>query len=768
MDIKNVNGTANNSTSSVSKNNIKSTNETTSNISSNTSADPLKNTISQLKNDGLKTRDVTVDDIDAIGEKAGKEILKSYGVPEQVLNKVDTKNFDKISPAKKINDAGNKKIKEQLAKRINKNPQLKKAVNGLSNAVGRPINTSSESQETNQDFDNNQNLDVNTNSNSTDILGKIGNFIKNNPGVVVTAMITFLVILIPILFVLLIATGVMYVVEQLSNITSFIEDAGQIIWNGITLNGWRTDQNVYLFNIEEISKSFLNKADKTDVDEDKIRYYVNTTTFYSNFVNPELLEEVGKDEGNNSSDKKPEDNSSEEEITNEFANSIIGDSDELRKKYGDVKNDPKSLIPNMFECGVYENNLLVENKKCSGLIPSNENEKWYFSEGKYKKYLLETYVPQKFINCDNCGFKNSTEQEKDNAKRRMTEEILSQAKTFYKQHNINDQSNYTAYNISVSGITVKDLEGNVIGLFSLTEYVETIVERDAASYNDEIKKAYALNIISKLLSRIANGEIVEENFNREIVTESTKKAVEKVKDLKIMKDGKVYYSTFDFEKAQTVEPQEYESILKALFGDDITIEKSISNGLQLDPITGFYMRVEAPDKNDINYYGSNNHGLIGECAWYATNRAREVTRILGVTEFNDNGHGGNFCYFGDAKKFKTCWPSKGEKCPPKQGAIISWKYSWGPYVDYGHVAIIEQVNGNEVLYSDSATSRGSKGLSADTIPHSQRYDNCTENPKKSCIMTNRKATVNELETGGSWGRYIVCYIYLDEPLEVEQ
>lgn len=51
-----------------------------------------------------------------------------------------------------------------------------------------------------------------------------------------------------------------------------------------------------------------------------------------------------------------------------------------------------------------------------------------------------------------------------------------------------------------------------------------------------------------------------------------------------MKDGKVYYSTFDFEKAQKVDPQEYVAILKALFGDDISIENlflMVCNWIQL-------------------------------------------------------------------------------------------------------------------------------------------------------------------------------------------
>ena len=354
----------------------------------------------------------------------------------------------------------------------------------------------------------------------------------------------------------------------------------------------------------------------------------------------------------------------------------------------------------------------------------------------------------------------------------MTDEIMSQARSFYSTHNADDKSNYTAYSIQSSGITVKDKEGNVIGKYSLSEYVETIVERDAAKYNDEIKKAYALTIISKLLVNVSNNEIVEDNFDSSIVTEGTKKAVASVIDLKIMKDGKVYYSTFDFEKAQKVNPQEYVAILKALFGDDISIEKSISDGLQLDSTTGFYMRVEAPSiqsgtESYENYYGKNNLGLIGECAWYATNRAREITNTLGVSIWTDNWDGGSFCTKApQANNYKTCWPSRGEKCSPKQGAIISWKNGL-----WGHVGIIEKVNDdNTVLLGHSWIRNGKYGYKygstkamEDDIDAGKidRLDNCIGNGPDGCTVI-KKYSIEKLQH--IWDGYdIVCYIYLTDP-----
>lgn len=673
------------------------------------------------------------------------------------------------------NKLGNNKLASVLNKKngLNKIPKLNSDKNSLgsSSASNENTNTSPGKSSRFKDLFGGKKNESKNNISFQKIIVKI---IKKNPGLVLSIAIGLFSFLMHFLLILILAFAIMYAIELLSNVTETISNLGQIIWNGIIYKEWKTDQSFYLHNIEVLIDAFLydeNKYDKSTVDEEKIRYYVNTTTFYSNIVDPSLIVTESSSESDSTGDS-------------DDIGTFIGDSVTLDNKYGSIKLDPRKLIPNMFDCGKYENGILKEGGLCSNLFVTTDGaakselsiflgtgKKFYFSEEKYEKYLRESYVPEKFINCDKCSYKDVSDEEKASLADRISNEIMSQAKSNYTAHNADDKSNYTAYSIQSSGITVKDKEGNIVGKYSLSEYVETIVERDAAKYNDEIKKAYALTIISKLLVDVSNNEIVEDNFDFSIVTENTKKAVAEVINLKIMKNGKVYYSKFDFEKAEKVDPQEYESILKALFGDDISIEKSISDGLQLDPTTGFYMRVEPPStqpgtESYENYYGKNKIGLIGECAWYATNRAREITNILGVRTWTTNRHGGNFCLDdGDAKYYKRCWPENGEKCSPKQGAIISWGYKWGPYVEYGHVAIIEKVEGNNVIYSDSATNRGSTGYGADTIPNNLRLTNCISNPNKSCITTDKKVTIDELENGGSYGRFIHCYIYLDEPLE---
>lgn len=700
--------------------------------------------------------------------------------PVNKINNVNNKNSNNKMPGLNKNNLGknklgNNKLASALNKRrgLNKIPKLNSNRSKSLGSNSVPGENSDTSPGKSNRFKNLFGGRKNKNVNKPSFQKLIVKFIKKNPGLFLSIAIGFFSFLMHFLVILLVVLAVAYAIQAISNVITAIEETGQRIWNAITLNGFETDQGVYLNNIENTMNNYMNNEkyyDKSTVDEDKVRYYTNTAVFYSKVVNPDIVDKKLDDDNSDEDDDKKTDDSKDEEVTDETG-TFIGSSSELKNKYGAVKGDPKDLIKNMFECGTYSNGVLTSEKSCDNA--DGDTKKWYFSEEKYKNYLTETYVPNKYINCDNCDYKNLSDERKKALANQMTNEIMSQAKSFYSTHNADDKSNYTAYSIQSSGITVKDKEGNVIGKYSLSEYVETIVERDAAKYNDEIKKAYALTIISKLLVNVSNNEIVEDNFDSSIVTDSTKKAVASVIDLKIMKDGKVYYSTFDFEKAQKVNPQEYVAILKALFGDDISIEKSISDGLQLDSTTGFYMRVEkasnVPETESYeNYYGKNKIGLIGECAWYATNRAKEITNTLGVSKWTDNGDGGTFCNLPQASNYKTCWPSRGEKCSPKQGAIIS-----GDFGEWGHVGIIEKVNSDGTYnLSHAAVKKGGWALSKGYKYVSQVYDdpdfgtkvsrlsNCIDYGNTGCVSFE-KLTMAQLQD--YFGHNIVCYIYLTEP-----
>ena len=105
----------------------------------------------------------------------------------------------------------------------------------------------------------------------------------------------------------------------------------------------------------------------------------------------------------------------------------------------------------------------------------------------------------------------------------------------------------------------------------------------------------------------------------------------------------------------------------------------------------FYPRTSAPSKSDYHYYSDNPFYQSGygmpNCTAYAWGRAYEIlgykpnlSRSHAYNWFNDNVNKGAFSY-GNT---------------PKIGSIICWNGG------YGHVAVVEAVNGNTMTISESA------------------------------------------------------------------
>lgn len=707
----------------------------------------------------VSTSESPINNNSQLRDKIQKNKLDNIAIKKNNVNQASGNNLGASLASNKSNLG--KSTKSNLGKALNNSRSSGLSKKGLSKSNNSSSNLNSNSKNEQSTFNKVKNSLFGNQNETQQFEGEepkkeniFLKFIKNNPGVAASIGLVIIYVFFFAIILLLVVAAIMTTIQSMSEFLGAISNGWLNFWesvvNGFSLKGFKTNENVYYDTVESKINSYKNEDGEDRLDsltKEKIPYYVDSATFYSSIANPEVLENVSL-EGTTDENGNTTVNSD----ANNFVNGTIGTEDEMRQKFAAIKDHPNALIENMISC------------------PEDQSLDCEFDEEKYKKYLINSYVPTYYINCDECGYENATEAEKEQAAKNMAEEIISQAKTFYKANNAADTSNYTVYNALVNGITVKDSQGNIIGTYSLSEYVQAIVEKDAAGYSDEIKKAYALVVTSNLLSQISNGEIVDDDFSLGTISSSTTTAVEDIIDLKITLDEKVFTSTFDFEKAQQAinnGASNYEEILTDLYGEEIEIKESISNGLQLDANTGFYMRVQPPDKNDTLYYGTG--GYIGECAWYATRRAIEITRTLGVTEWDGNANGNGFCYLPAASNYNTCWPSKGEKCSPKQGAIISWGYSSGTYADYGHVAIIEQVNSSSVTYSDSALMRGMYSYMGSYSKVSNylsgisngRYINCTSDGY-SCITANNKSSISGLFTGNN-GRYIVCYIYLTEP-----
>lgn len=206
----------------------------------------------------------------------------------------------------------------------------------------------------------------------------------------------------------------------------------------------------------------------------------------------------------------------------------------------------------------------------------------------------------------------------------------------------------------------------------------------------------------------------------------------------------------------------YQEILKIFYSDGVEINKlsTVSaDGLVMSSDGKFAMRLERPQRNNTFYYTSDQSAgaagtLEGECAWYATGRAKEILATTNSSKtWTYNGNGGTYCDAADSNKFTKVY----DYTKPKAGAIVSWSNG-----SYGHVAVIESVNSNGTVdISETAVSKGSLGQNyiwnIDGSA-SARKRNCEGNGS-GCFWVSKNVPLSEVQT--RWGNYrFNCYVYL--------
>ena len=173
---------------------------------------------------------------------------------------------------------------------------------------------------------------------------------------------------------------------------------------------------------------------------------------------------------------------------------------------------------------------------------------------------------------------------------------------------------------------------------------------------------------------------------------------------------------------------------------------------------GYIARLERPYRNNSFFYGWG--GLEGECAWYATGRAKEIlSQIDSKYTWTANPNGGDFCDVADAKRFVI----NNDVTSPKPGSLVVWKSN-----SYGHVGVIESVNGDNVTISEAYISLGMgdelygskealrRALRSGKIT---RKWNCEAN-NSGCFQT---VTMNVSKIKNRWGYRFECYVYLTDP-----
>ena len=127
----------------------------------------------------------------------------------------------------------------------------------------------------------------------------------------------------------------------------------------------------------------------------------------------------------------------------------------------------------------------------------------------------------------------------------------------------------------------------------------------------------------------------------------------------------------------------------------------------------FIARLDSAVQSDNNPYYDFGNKYYGECAWYARYRAKEIIATMGYTETDavrnadyNGGNGGDYCYSEAYKDYKHYW-NIDEPGALKPGNLISWDTD-NPG-GYGHVAVIENVQGDQVTISEAWASNSGPG-----------------------------------------------------------
>lgn len=171
--------------------------------------------------------------------------------------------------------------------------------------------------------------------------------------------------------------------------------------------------------------------------------------------------------------------------------------------------------------------------------------------------------------------------------------------------------------------------------------------------------------------------------------------------------------------SNVAEPVGLLTVSKGTVGYPLEIE--FSSGLQLGT-DGFLMRTAQPTQNDIYWSPPwQGTGNIGQCVWYAKGRALEIVANSLAPEEKKNealqyikgsyGNGGDWFTNGMCNKF-AC---SADYTKPRTGsmAVYRWTDSYwkksGYSTNYGHVIIVERVEGNRVWITEGWNTGGGAG-----------------------------------------------------------
>lgn len=402
-----------------------------------------------------------------------------------------------------------------------------------------------------------------------------------------------------------------------------------------------------------------------------------------------------------------------------------------------------------FSGRIVQNNKTVscyqvtEQNYKKNIVGSNEEEiSGYLSDYRNDILFANSYIP----------YKES-----------IYSSILEEAKrngSFLAGGNSSSSSNNVAgnYYTECTGVTVVDRSGNIVGTYSLDEYVAGVVDAEIYStWPTESHKALAVAARTYVLNRTNSCKAPIESSSRlqnfdpnpeqwaidasnatagQILTYNGKIFAAEYDSWNCPKSNTCTYSKKPGGEQHTVTISDtylskaagghgrgmsqvaaadmalhgssYDEILKYFYSDNVVINNltSLSNGIISG---GKYTSTSPIPKNTDDLFNSQfypKHARnLGQCVWYARSRAQEILYYSNMPDDlkntainsikNTNGNGEAWYRSPDGNIFaKSTDVSK-----PRAGAIVSWSggVTGCGSVRCGHVAIVESVNSDGTI-----------------------------------------------------------------------
>jgi len=303
---------------------------------------------------------------------------------------------------------------------------------------------------------------------------------------------------------------------------------------------------------------------------------------------------------------------------------------------------------------------------------------------------------------------------------------ISSSESVIVYHSLSEgQSGYSVYKEAVeatNGQVLVDSDGNVKGGQFVTLPISQYREESGGMYTfhmqgiagyEQTNYDYSISVsdVERIASKVGGVYYPEEGSGHH--WGSSQYAI-----VKMAEDG----MTYDEILANTYCVGGVVSLARGIAGGE-----SAQPGLTVNHDGTFLMRAEpvSPDSGNpyYNFYASN----YGQCAWYAQERSDEILSTMGwyktqVYEMYDGngGNGNDYCYYTAYNGYTHHWDPN-EEGAIKPGNIISWdSYTPAYGASYGHVAVIEDVIGDTIIYSEAWISNPSTGhISISTVTKSE-------------------------------------------------